>query len=632
MSQGFKIVRPIEYNIGSYQQGLTESAVNIFKVSAEPTDFNENRASWSVRSPGLNTLLSSQVFMSFDLEIRTPSKMYDYASARSANYAIVRGAASDVSANQNAGATVTCAFGEGNPLAYAMQSYQVVINGAQLQQIRMNEWKNTIDKLMIPAPVMQRRFGRCGGAWNAWDSVACSGDAFIETAAAINFDTANCRVVSAFTQDSGIAKRIQGVLACTKVAPALNAGGVGADIDVRIIRVRAPLDGCGLMNPLGRQDYVSSACALKDGTFCIPHANVLSFNFLFSNFFKTIIRNLSAQYTLGNATVAQGGGVSNITVQFPVQGGVPRPNARLELSYLRLPSWRSIPATRTLSCYRCAVHDLTSGSPTGPVMVHANCLDGGIAKAGLPCVGVDRAGNPGGGAAMRTTAYWEANWNGINMSQIPSYVAFLLPKSTDAYTLANSDHLGNAVDYTAAGAITRSTAKTSGLKNQFIARNTASCAAVVALDLMIQSSIGSYVYSSEDQYLKDRSELFADTIKNSYLDYMEGCEFRWSRHNCCVFLESSSFARGLGSEGSSLPVVFNAKCRFENRREFIDGTGAAAEGARGPGVVRDVIIGKPLFLAFFNRMSIALSPSAALVSSQNVSHASALQLLSQTSG
>ena len=165
-----------------------------------------------------------------------------------------------------------------------------------------------------------------------------------------------------------------------------------------------------------------------------------------------------------------------------------------------------------------------------------------------------------------------------------------------------------------------------------MARNTASSAAIVALDLMIQSSIGSYSYSSEAQYLKDRSELFADTIKNSYLDYMDGCEFKWSRHNCCVFLESSSFARGLGSEGSSLPVVFNAKCRFVNRREFIDGTGCASDGARGPGVVRDVIIGKPLFLAFFNRMSISLSPSAALVSSQNVSHASALQLLSQTSG
>ena len=101
MSQGFKIVRPIEYNIGSYQQGLTESAVNIFKVSAEPTDFNENRASWSVRSPGLNTLLSSQVFMSFDLEIQTPSKLFDYAGARSANYAMVRGAASDVTGDDH---------------------------------------------------------------------------------------------------------------------------------------------------------------------------------------------------------------------------------------------------------------------------------------------------------------------------------------------------------------------------------------------------------------------------------------------------------------------------------------------------------------------------------------------------
>ena len=36
----YNIIRPIEYNIGAYQPGLTESAVNIFEVSAKPTDFN----------------------------------------------------------------------------------------------------------------------------------------------------------------------------------------------------------------------------------------------------------------------------------------------------------------------------------------------------------------------------------------------------------------------------------------------------------------------------------------------------------------------------------------------------------------------------------------------------------------
>ena len=309
----YNIVRPIEYNVGSYQPGLTESAVNIFKISAKPTDFNENRASWNVRSPGLNTLLSSQIFISFNLELRTTSKMFDYLSARSANTSYVRRAANDAHNQARAGSTVTIAFGEGNPWAYCLQSYNLVINGASLQQVRMDEWKNTVDKLWLPSPVMARRFGRCGGAWNAWDSVCVSGDAMEEAANTVAHGTGS--VVSAFTQDSGIAKRIQGVLACTYQAPALDG-----QTDVRIIRVRAPLDGCGLLNPLGRQDYCSSACPLKNGTFCIPHANVIQFSFLMKNMFKVICKNLSSDYIIaGGAAVNQGG--QSVPFKFVFQEG-----------------------------------------------------------------------------------------------------------------------------------------------------------------------------------------------------------------------------------------------------------------------------------------------------------------------
>ena len=622
----YNIVRPIEYNIGAYQPGLTESAVNIFKISAKPTDFNEQRASWNVRSPGLNTLLSSQVFVSFNVEIRCPSKMYDFLSARSANTSVVRRAANDAPDQARVGSSVTVAFGEGNPFAYCLQSYNVVINGASLQQVRMDEWKNTVDKLWLPSAVMARRFGRCGGAWNAWDSVCVSGDAMGENENTVAHGTGS--VVSAFTQDSGIAKRIQGVLACTYQAPALDG-----HTDVRVIRVRAPLDGCGLMNPLGRQDYCSSACPLKNGTFCIPHANVVQFSFLMKNMFKTICRNLSSDYILAaGAGVNQGGQSGSVQVRFP-GGDAAQALAQLELTYLRLPSWRSIPATRTLSAYRVACHDATSKVITNPVVVAAGCLDSGIATEAIGISGVGRAGNIAAEAEMVSTRFQECEWSGVNMSQIPTALAFVLQKSTDAYTLDTAAKVGNAVGYTAQGAVGPDLQDTCGLKNQFIARNTAASASIVGLDLMIQSSVGSYVYSeTEAQFLKGRSELFADTLKNSYLDYMGGCEFKWDKHNCIVYLESSDFARGLGSEGSSMPVVFNAKIRYENHREFIDGTGAACDGGRGCGVVRDAIFGTPLMLAIYSRMSVALSPSAGLISSQNISHSSALQLLSQTQG
>jgi len=642
---GYVISRPIEFNIGRYTPGLTESNVNLFHQEVQPTDFNADRCSFQFKSPGLNTLLSSAVYLEFDLQITVNSKYWDYESARAPNFSMVRGALGHAAGSAICGATPTICFGEGNVLAAAMQSYQLVINGAALQNVRMDEWKATTDKVFFPSTVMQRRFGRCGGGWNAYDSVACSGQSFSKhagsvaranivpgngqqgaNAAAILLMNTQTNMVAAYTQDSGIAKRIQGLLACTKARPV-----AAGQTDTRIVRVRAPLEGCGIFNFMGRQDYCSSACPLRNGTFCIPHANVVQINILFKNLFKTVIRNLSAnRISAAGANFNQGGNTGDIAVAFPAAGS----GAKLIVDYLRLASWRQIPATRTLAAYRVAVHDPSSGTAiSGPVAIAAGCLQGGAAKDALPVIGCDRFGNSAA-ADMGTGAagYIEAVWSGLTMSQIPTNLAFLYQKSTDAYDLQVSTRAATSFGMGAAGNPPADRVDTVALQNQAIARNTTASAAPIGLDLMIQSSIGSYVYSSDNwPYLKGRSQLFRDTMKNSYLDYCSGCEFIWERHNGVIFLNSADYARGLGSEGSSMPVVFNAKCRFENRREFISGGGASCDQAGGPAALRDgFMFGKPLLLAWFPRMSLALSPSAGLVSSQNISHASALQLLSQT--
>ena len=63
MSSGYQITRPIEYNISRYVPGLTESAVNIFRQQVDPVDFSADRATFQFKSPGLNALLSSQIFL-----------------------------------------------------------------------------------------------------------------------------------------------------------------------------------------------------------------------------------------------------------------------------------------------------------------------------------------------------------------------------------------------------------------------------------------------------------------------------------------------------------------------------------------------------------------------------------------
>jgi hypothetical protein len=236
---------------------------------------------------------------------------------------------------------------------------------------------------------------------------------------------------------------------------------------------------------------------------------------------------------------------------------------------------------------------------------------------------------------MSNASYIEASWNGVVMSQIPSYLAFVAQKPTDALTLAVKGK-GAATHLYAAHAVpTADLPDSVAVANQAVSRNTNGCLAPISLDLMIQSSLGSYQYSGSWPYLKQRSELFRDTLKCATLDYCGGCEDIWTRNNGIIFLSSSDFARGIGSEGSSMPVVFNAKVRFENRREFIDGTGASSDSGGGIAALQDTLCGfkpKPIMLAFYPRMSLAVSPSSALVSSQNISHASALSLLSQTQG
>ena len=285
-SRGYSVVRPVEYAIGSFTPGLTESAVNIFRMEFDPTDFSETRASWQIRSPGLNSLMSAQVFVEFDLQITTRGKVYDFASALGPNVQLIQNNNADATAT-HIGHSAKLAFAQGNPFKAAQQSYQLVVNGASLQQTRMDEWSNCVEKMWIPSSVMQRRFGRCGGAWSEWDGVAVSGDALVVAAANAGRDQG--ALVAGFTQDSGVAKRIRGLLACTKAVPTKGVNG-----SVRVVRVRCPLEGCGILNPLGRGDTCANSCPLKSASFVIPHMNVIGCNLLFRNLFKTIVKNLSS--------------------------------------------------------------------------------------------------------------------------------------------------------------------------------------------------------------------------------------------------------------------------------------------------------------------------------------------------
>ncbi len=612
----YKIIRPVEYQISQFAPALQESAVNVFRMEVDPNDWGENRCAFQWKSPGLNALLSADVALEFDLEISThhADNPFTFQSASQPAFALTHLGANNTGAFAAAPAKIC--FAEGNALAQAMQSYQLTVNGAVLSQVRCNEWKASFDKVFYPSIVMERRFGRCGGAFNAYDDRPVSGIAFTtaQTGALAANGANTLATVEAYTVDSGISKRMRGLLACTQYAP--------TTVHTRIIRVRAPLEGCGIFNFLGRNDECSTACPLQAAGFALPHFNIVNINILWKDLFKTVIRNLTAsaeQFPAGNRRSA-----SDITVGFPAAGA----KAKICATYIRLPAWRAIPATRSLAAYRVAVHDATATDRQGEVAVAGGCLDGAAGQA-IPVVGVDLFNY---GAQMTQNAYIDAMWNGVTAAQIPDYIAFVCQKPTSAYTSTVNDHKPTTQLYAANGAATEQLVDSNATQCAAVARNTNGNMAVMALDLRIQSSLGSYTYSSPWPYLKERSELWKDTLKNANRKFCDGQEDIWTRHNSVVFIAASDFARGIGSPGCSLPVVFEAKVRFENRRQFMSGLAAAGCGSQSMAPLQDTLCGlkaKPLMCMLYPRVSLSVSPSSALVSSQNISHASGLQLLSQ---
>ena len=110
---------------------------------------------------------------------------------------------------------------------------------------------------------------------------------------------------------------------------------------------------------------------------------------------------------------------------------------------------------------------------------------------------------------------------------------------------------------------------------------------------------------------------------------MGGDVEKWHRHQCILLLGADSYLRGLTSSGTAYPITINAEVKFVSRRVYIDGTGAVAVQGIGPAVLQDKIAGVPVMLQIFPQQSFQISASSALLSSQNLSHAQAQQILSQ---
>mgnify|MGYP003710630059 CR=1 FL=1 len=227
----------------------------------------------------------------------------------------------------------------------------------------------------------------------------------------------------------------------------------------------------------------------------------------------------------------------------------------------------------------------------------------------------------------------EAKWNAVVSAQVPSYLCFMLAKSSDLFILGGvlDDGQQNRTRdwaYSAVGNPGGARPSRPGLDNYFLCRNSDACASIEQFSLEIQSSVGSYVYSDDVYpFVRTRQELFRDHLRYCVDDYLGGDFDKWSRHQCCLLLGADSFIRGLASPGSSFPISINATVKFSSRREYVDGHACASQSGM-VGVLRDVIQGEPVMLQIYPQGSLALTASSGILSSQNLGHAQSLDILS----
>jgi hypothetical protein len=149
----------------------------------------------------------------------------------------------------------------------------------------------------------------------------------------------------------------------------------------------------------------------------------------------------------------------------------------------------------------------------------------------------------------------------------------------------------------------------------------------------VLSSVGAYTYSSETfPYQKKKRELWQDHLKNCVADYCDSDINIWYKNKCCLLLHISDYIRGLSTENTAFPLQLDAKIRWVNARDFVDGHCAAGLDKIGPAFMKDIIQGTPIMAQIFTGGAMQITSSSAITSTANLSHSSSTDILARRGG
>ena len=203
----------------------------------------------------------------------------------------------------------------------------------------------------------------------------------------------------------------------------------------------------------------------------------------------------------------------------------------------------------------------------------------------------------------------------INLAQIPSYLLISVPKLNSTYS-HRASNLGDNAVYN-------------------LSRNLS----IYQIRIIVNSARGSIEKSSDaDTGFVDAERLWEMTKENANSQYFAQGGFRaWRDHNCAILLSSPQFAPGLQAcDGVAYPVQIQIELTVQNRSidlsaqsSFMVGS-AIQGGIKAAGVARivpDIIRGQAQCTAFYQKVVLATTETAATVNSMNYPLSSAERLM-----
>ena len=470
------------------------------------------------------------------------------------------------------------------------------------------------------------------------------------------------------TMDSGLCTRMHNfydqIVSATDAAVVV---GVADRTRIYTIEVKAPISG-SVFNDLWGANGLSRSDPRNRLALGLPHINSGQIVLQFKELFKRLIRRYGRPSVVG-ADNLKATGACKITgddVQIRLNTKY-TPNLRL--TYIRLPAWRTMPQSVALNVTRREIRRAQGTRSAG---------DFGEKQFGGGLFGLDKQPQFGLRCASDVQEYpsllsiqplsrnvkdgtKDVNWNGVMFPQPPAYIFICYEKDPEFmnYTnpiqkglrsvgLANAGHaetvsvaLGQVAeradpaDANAWQAVMDqveavnniNTISTQFLMNRYISQNQDSNAAILQLEIVIQSAIGSFAFkdtnsTGNNTYLTDRDILWRTHTRNCHSEYAKKGRSSWQRRKSCLLLSSSDYLLGLStSPGTVYPITMDVRVKFANLASYKGGLCYTLGQNKGQAEFEDFMVGEPILVGLFTQNVLSLAASSAVYSSQAFSQA-----------